>query len=98
MRAAVMMATGFLVAGCETTSWDASTPVQCRVSRAEVEVSCAIAPDGAVNDCRVARETAPGCGFAETALETAGRSRVTRAAGQPSTDSRVSYRIRFRNP
>lgn len=88
-----------LLAGCETTpDWPESTPLQCRVRNASVDVSCQVRTDGSVESCSVVQETPPGCGFGESALEAAQSTRLRRSSRDGSASETISVRftIRFR--
>lgn len=94
-RAAVILGALFLSA-CATTSWDESTPPQCRVKTASVRVLCVVAAEGALRDCRVENETPPGCGFAEAALRNAERATM-RVTGNTREGMPVTFKLEFRN-
>lgn len=62
---------------CATPAWGASSPPRCRqVDSASVTVACTLQADGSLTDCAVVRESAPGCGFAEEAIEGMARARI----------------------
>ncbi|WP_366513462.1 TonB family protein [uncultured Brevundimonas sp.] len=56
-----------------------------------VTLECAVAPDGAVGECRVLSETPPGQGFGRAAVEGAQRARLNPRSG----DAKVRFTIRF---
>ncbi|WP_332660496.1 hypothetical protein [Brevundimonas sp.] len=94
MRRLGIMAFAAAVSGCASPAWDESKPQQCRVRTSSVTLSCLSARDGALSDCRVVEETAPGCGFAEAAMEAAARAKV-RPGANWREGQRVSVTTRF---
>jgi hypothetical protein len=90
MRRLGIMALAAAVSGCASPARDESTPQQCGVRTASVTLSCLSARDGALSDCRVVEETAPGCGFAEAAIEAATRAKV-----RPGANWRDGQRLQF---
>ena len=95
MRRLGIMACLAAVSGCATPAWDDSTPVQCRVRNASVTLLCTAGSDGVLHDCAVAEESAPGCGFAEAALETATKGNF-RSNGARREGEAVRFTLRFR--
>ena len=58
-------------------AWGKSSPPRCRsVESATVTVACIVQADGSLAECVVVRESAPGCGFAEQAIDGAARARL----------------------
>lgn len=85
-----------MLSACATTSWDESTPPQCRVKTASVRVLCVVASEGALRDCRVVEETPTGCGFTEAALRGAERARL-RVTDDSREGMPVTFKVEFRN-
>lgn len=89
MRRMVVVTCLIAVSACATPDRDASAPQQCPERNASVTLSCVISREGSLSDCRVVRESAPGCGFAEAALESAAKANIR------PTDWREGQRIQF---
>jgi hypothetical protein len=93
----VLATIGLLVlTGCQTTQWGADVPVQCRVEIATVTTECSVHSDGAVFDCSVVEESAPGCGFAETALESVRKARMASHSREPGSVPKVRFTTKLR--
>ena len=95
MRRLGIMACMAAVSGCASSTWDESTPPECRTRTASVTLSCASARDGSLSDCRVVEESAPGCGFAEAAIEATARAWI-RPNSSWREGQRVNFTTRFR--
>lgn len=66
------------------------------VSRGEVALKCEALASGELGACEVLRETPPGVGFAEAALDSTRQARVTpRSIDGFRTDSTIRFTVRF---
>ncbi|WP_339930383.1 hypothetical protein [uncultured Brevundimonas sp.] len=81
---------------CATPEWDDATPLGCRVTTASVTIACVPRADGSLADCAVVRESAPGCGFSDTALEAAAKARL-RPTDTWREGERILLTTRFRS-
>lgn len=81
---------------CTTPVWATASPPRCRqVETASVTIACIVQADGALADCAVVRESAPGCGFAEQAIAGAARARL-RLSETARPGQRVEMTMQFR--
>lgn len=60
-----------------------------------VTLTCLVQPDRSLGACRALREEPDGYGFAESAIEAAGRARV---AAEVRPGARVTYNVRYMTP
>lgn len=91
----------FALASCETASaWEEGTPYRCRVRTASADISCKVAGDGEVSDCRVISETPSDCGIGAAALEASVGARLgpRRDGGRDDEPSEVIFTVRFDRP
>lgn len=84
------------LSACATPDWDVSTPQQCRVPTASVTLACTVRWNGSLGDCAVVEESAPGCGFAQLAIEGAARTRSS-PSDNWQTGERVQLTTQFTN-
>lgn len=67
------------------------------IERGEVQLVCEALASGELGACEVLRESPPGAGFAEAALDAARAARVEPYSIDGfRTDSRIAYTVRFR--
>ena len=79
-----------LLPGCQSAGRD-TTSRPCYVHRASVEVECTTTKGRPLTECVVLNETAPGCGFAEAALN----SLIDGSPPRRGKEGRVRFTVRY---
>lgn len=73
--------------------------VAAAVESGRVTLSCIVLPNGHLNECVVRNETPPGLGFAESALASTQRARVSpRTVDGAAERARVTFTVRYMLP
>lgn len=89
----VLLVATSLLAACQTLD-PPGTPCEA-VRRAKVSLDCRIGPDASLSDCRVLEDSAPGCGFGDTALQSVLRGELAGVVQSRRPNGRATLVVRF---